>query len=403
MLTQCFEISPPMSEFDDFTVYKDTPVGWCENTPVNETMDAGGNPSIQATGFPASDPRAPATRVYDHPDVQQLRKELKTNNGIRGLDVCQPHELDRIEHCFFRDGFVVVTDLLDADHLQKWRNGCARVLQEILSIPGIGNRKYMTETERLPHRYSYGTSSASRQMLHNEVWASMIDLPNTTPILTRLFGGENYCMNGSGGDLCLPGAIEYQTLHSDLRDSYRIPKLRFEQAKRQGIKIEDPDDDRVRGRIVAMTPPCITINFLMSDLTWENGPIRQIPGTHWSINPPPSQSAEPAWMRYSTLVGAPAGAGVFRDNRAWHGATPNLSRQVRALPNVEYGAPWTQGQRSKTMPFEIWESLTPHAKDICECVRAEPGQWPNGAGVMHPLVAGRRAANEQSPGIGNAQ
>ena len=141
----------------------------------------------------------------------------------------------------------------------------------------------------------------------------------------------------------------------------------------------------------------------MSDLTWENGPIRQIPGTHWSINPPPSQSAEPAWMRYSTLVGAPAGAGVFRDNRAWHGATPNLSRQVRALPNVEYGAPWTQGQRSKTMPFEIWESLTPHAKDICECVRAEPGQWPNGAGVMHPLVSGRRAANEQSPGIGNAQ
>ena len=154
MLTPCFEISPPMSEFDIFTVYKDTPVGWCENTPVNETMDAGGNPSIQATGFPASDPRAPAARAYDHPDVQQLRKELKTNNGIRGLDVCQPHELDRIEHCFFRDGFVVVTDLLDADHLQKWRDGCARVLQEILSIPGIGNRKYMTETERLPHRYS---------------------------------------------------------------------------------------------------------------------------------------------------------------------------------------------------------------------------------------------------------
>ena len=107
-------------------------------------------------------------------------------------------------------------------------------------------------------------------------------------------------------------------------------------------------------------------------------------------------------MRYSTLVGAPAGAGVFRDNRAWHGATPNLSRQVRALPNVEYGAPWTRGPRAKTMPYDIWETLTPHAKRVAECVRADPGKWPSGAGVMHPLVAGRRAANESSPGIGRA-
>ena len=81
----------------------------------------------------------------------------------------------------------------------------------------------------------------------------------------------------------------------------------------------------------------------MGDLTWENGPIRQIPGSHTNVQMPPASADEcvpplvfcatcgwlqadvacrPEWMRLSTLVGAPAGAGVFRDHRAWHGAPP---------------------------------------------------------------------------------
>ena len=35
-------------------------------------------------------------------------------------------------------------------------------------------------------------------------------------------------------------------------------------------------------------------------------------------------------MKYSTLVGAKAGAAIFRDNRCWHGATPNVSKEIRA-------------------------------------------------------------------------
>ena len=103
---------------------------------------------------------------------------------------------------------------------------------------------------------------------------------------------------------------------------------------------------------------------------------------------------EPEWMRLSTLVGAPAGAGVFRDNRAWHGATPNLSREVRAMPNVEYGAPTVSAERfkRKTMPHEVWESLSPHAQRLCRLVKEEPGVWPAGAGVMHPLANKRAEA-----------
>lgn len=39
-------------------------------------------------------------------------------------------------------------------------------------------------------------------------------------------------------------------------------------------------------------------------------------------------------MQFSTLCPLPAGAAIFRDNRCWHGGTPNLSERFRALPNA---------------------------------------------------------------------
>ena len=43
------------------------------------------------------------------------------------------------------------------------------------------------------------------------------------------------------------------------------------------------------------------------------------------------------------------------------------------------------------MPHEIWETLSPHARAISRYVKTDPGVWPAGAGVMHP-VADKRAA-----------
>jgi hypothetical protein len=162
-----------------------------------------------------------------------------------------------------------------------------------------------------------------------------------------------------------------------------------------GIELGDGDDldNRTRQLILERTPQRVTINFLMSDLTFENGPIRQIPGTAARAGRPPSQADEPEWMRLSTLVGAPAGAGVFRDPRAWHGATPNLSREIRAMPNVEYAAPWFEAPAFKvSMPHAVWQTLSPHARAITARIVAAPGEWPAGAGVMHPLASARARA-----------
>jgi hypothetical protein len=380
-----------MSELDNLKVFGETAVGWCAATPPNETTDAAGVPMVQADGFSAADPKAPARRVYDDPQVTALRAHLKKQNGMPGLEIVEPHEVERARRIFFRDGFVVVRDLLDPERLEQFRAASARILRQILEIPGTGGRKYITETMRLPHRYSYGTASASRHLLHEQAWASMIDLPTTTPILSAIFGGEDYCVLGAGGDLCLPGAIEYQTLHSDMREMYQLPEARLAQARRLGVEAAGAEmDDPTRQLLYERTPPRVTINFLMSDLTWENGPIRQIPGTQVRPGRPPTQAEEPEWMRLSTLVGAPAGSGVFRDIRAWHGATPNVSKEIRAMPNVEYAAPWLEDKYFlKSMPHAIWETLSPHAQKITARIKTAPGVWPAGAGEMHPLASKR--------------
>ena len=389
------------AELVGLSVHRETAVGWDARTPPNETLDAEGNANPSERRFGVADPRVPRRRVFDDPEVVALRQYLRGNNGIRGLEICAAGEVDRAARIFRRDGFVVVRDLLDPERLARFREGCARVLRDILTPPGRDGRKYLTETGRLPHRYSYGTSSASRQMMHDPVWAAMIDLPTTAPILDAIFGTPDYLVWGGGGDVCLPGAIEYQHLHQDFQESDAIPEGRLAQARALGVEIETGADaaepDLATQRlIVERTPMFVTINFAMSDLTWENGPIRQIPGTHAARQPPPRPEEEPEWMRLSTLVGAPAGAGIFRDNRAWHGATPNLSREVRALPNIEYVAPWTpRASFKRTMPHAVWESLSPRARRMTRCINAEPGAWPAGAGVMHALAGERKRAYER--------
>jgi len=393
-----------MSKLDDLKMHGPSDIGWDAAAAPNEFVDAEGRiVDLSMPGPYQPDPRAPSRRVYDDPEVAALRARLRDKNGMNGLEVLEPHEVERAARIFFRDGFVVVRNALDPERLAAFREASARALRAILEIPGEGGRKYVTETGRLPHRYSYGTSSASRQLLHEPVWASMIDLPATTPILQRIFGGPDYRVIGAGGDLCLPGAIEYQALHADFAPDWSLNPGRVAAAERVGVKLRrDPEtgelDHQSRQMIFERTPPWVTINFLMTDFTWENGPVRQIPGTQTRAQNPPSLAEEPEWMRLSTLVGGPAGTAVFRDNRAWHGATPNLSREIRAMPNVEYGAPWLDMTPFKgTLPHAVWEGLSERAKALSVEIKTEPGVWPAGAGAVHPLRARRLKAKQASP------
>jgi len=315
------------------------------------------------------------TRKYDDPDVTGMRDYLRKHNGIKDLELVSPDNPQRAAELFHRDGFVAVRDALSPELLARIRKASdTAVLQLMEDDPdcsaggGAGG---------LPHRYSFGGGSASRHMLHVEQWCELIDLPTTTPILNQIFGSPDYVVGGAGGDIAMPGAIEYQGLHSDnmwseLPDPYGTITMRD------------------------VPVPVLTINFPMIDLTFENGPIRQIPGTQRSRAPIPNLANEPAWMKLSTVCPAPAGTAIFRDIRAWHGGTPNLSRNIRAMPNVEYYAPWFRSEGiMRCMPYEQWEKLSEHAQRISRYVVCDKGEAVVGAGYMNPRRKAREAFKQE--------
>lgn len=318
------------------------------------------------------DPDAPNARL-DEPgwvgvdgstaELVALRDHLVRHAGLPGLEILQPHQVERATELFYRDGFVVVRDALDADQLAFVRAGCNRVIHEMMALDAhrAGNRG--------SHRYSFGGASLTGHLVHHSEWALLIDLPTVTPILTSIFGSPDYICRGGGGDFCLPGAVRYQPLHSDMGDR-RLLTLATGDEIQVGA-FHDP-----RGRLTYRDLPCpyVCCNFLMVDFTPLNGPTRQIPGTQHSHARIPTLDEEPEWMKLATVCPAPAGSVLIRDPRAWHGGTPNLSNQVRAIPNAEFYAPWFREPMPISMPRQIYDGLSAHGQRLCRYIVADRGE-----------------------------
>lgn len=257
-------------------------------------------------------------------DINTLRAHLQAHNGLKGLEILRPDEVERAATLFRRDGFVVVADILNSEQIAQLAEGCDAVISEIVALDSerVGNRG--------SHRYSFGGSSLTRSQLHQPAWQMLLQLPSISTLLTAIFGSEHYTLRAASGDFCLPGATSYQRLHSDVRDWVDDQQSPFS-------AFHDP---RGHMRIRDLPCPYVCVNFLPQDVTRLNGPTRQIPGTQHSREPIPGLAEEPEWMRLSTVCPAPAGSVLIRDVRAWHGGTPNLSDATRSIPNLEFYAPW---------------------------------------------------------------
>ena len=291
----------------------------------------------------------------DSPQVHALRNELLANNGMRGLEVLAPHEVERAAQLFDRDGFVLVRDALTPAQLESMRAGCDAAIREMLALDPrrFGNRG--------SHRYSFGGASLTGHLVHRPEWAMLLDLPTVTPILTAIFGSADYMARGGGGDFCLPGAVEYQPLHSDMGDRQMLGGATFGSFK----------DSRGRLTYRDLPVPFVCCNFTMVDFHALNGPTRQIPGTQHSREAIPGVTEEPKWMKLSTLCPAPAGSVIIRDVRAWHGGTPNLTDEVRASPNAEFFAPWYREAVPVSMPRAMYDTLSAHAQRLCRYIVAD--------------------------------
>lgn len=287
-----------------------------------------------------------------NPEVVAMRDYLAANSGIVGLELLEPTEIERAVRLFDRDGFVVIRDALTPEQTEFLAKGVMESVRDIVA------HDELREGNRGSHRYSFGGTSVTRSMLHRPEWRMLLDLPTVTPILVAIFGSADYTVRSASGDFCLPGAVGYQPLHSDVRDFVdpaSTPKSSFYD-RRGFLTIRD------------LPAPYVCVNFLPVDQTSLNGPTRQIPGSqNWRVSPP-SLEEEPEWMRLSTVTPAPAGSIQIRDVRAWHGGTPNLTDQVRAIPNVEFYAPWFREPTVPGISYEDHQQLPDHARHITRYV-----------------------------------
>ena len=308
-------------------------------------------------------------RSLDTPEILAQRAYLEANNGIKGLDILEPGDTEHAVDLFRRDGFVVIANVLNDEQTEILRNGCHEVVDEILALDGsrTGNRG--------SHRYSFGGSSLTRSQLHRPAWQMLLDIPAVTDIVTAIFESTDYALRAASGDFCLPGAVEYQALHSDVRDWHDKASTPFS-------AFRDP-----RRQLTVRDLPCpyVCVNFLPQEVTRLNGPTRQIPGTQHSRVPIPGLADEPEWMRLSTVCPAPAGAIMVRDVRAWHGGTPNISDAVRAIPNLEFYAPWFREPIMPGITYSDYRKLSEPAQRLVRfCVADSSETLVTGATLRAP-------------------
>jgi len=300
----------------------------------------------------------------------ELHETLLARNGLPGLDryIVQAGvpNASQAAAIFRAHGFVVIQNALSPEQTESLRRACEREARPILSADPvrIGNRG--------GGRYSFGEAQKTGHLLHCEEWAMLADLDTLSPALEQIFGNEGYVVAGAGGDFVVNGVERYQNLHCDIN----------------AHGCYDRDE-----------APVVTANFTVSPLTWENGPMRIIPGTHLppkgmpsELWQPPGEEQEHEDWRFFTFCPLPAGCAILRDNRTWHGGTPNMAAEPRFLPNCEFAASWwcRGSSSSKTrnqwiqapqvMPRHIHAALSAYGQNLCRYVVNDD---PVGVGV-HP-------------------
>ncbi len=192
----------------------------------------------------------------------------------------------------------------------------------------------------------------------------LLDIPPVLRLLDAIFESPHYSLRAGSGDFCLPGAVKYQPLHSDIRDWADDKTSPFS-------AFHDP-----RGQLSIRDLPCpyVCVNFLPQDVTSLNGPTRQIPGTQHSREPIPSLQEEPEWMRLSTVCPAPAGSIMLRDVRAWHGGTPNISDATRSIPNLEFYAPWFREPIVPGISYSDYKKLPERSQQLARFCCADSSE-----------------------------
>ena len=222
------------------------------------------------------------------------------------------------------DGFVVIDDVVDHDHLDRLRGRMSDDLDKIRALPPV------------PHNFVWGNIQQNPPPDAGLVFRDVMANPFVCQVTRELLG---------------PGAF-----NDYLSGNTNVPG--------SGLQPVHVDDGQLWPDLQAAHPPArLVVNVALGDTTAENGAIELWPGTH--LDPrmvigkdtkvPKERVAARRAVRAPVLGATSKGSMLIRDMRLWHRGTPNHSAATRFMIAMIHSVAWYR----RTDRFELQEACAP--------------------------------------------
>ncbi len=222
------------------------------------------------------------------------------------------------------DGFLVINDIVEHDHLDRLRERMTGDLDTIRALPAV------------PHNFVWGNIQQNPPPDAGLVFRDVVANPFICQVTRELLG---------------PGAF-----NDYLSGNTNVPG--------SGLQPVHVDDGQLWPDLQMAHPPArLVVNVALGDTTEENGAIELWAGTH--LDPrmvigkdtkvPKELVAARRAVRGPVQGSTSKGSMLIRDMRLWHRGTPNRSAGTRFMIAMIHSVAWYR----RTRRFELEEACAP--------------------------------------------
>jgi len=232
-----------------------------------------------------------------------------------------PEHLQEAVHSLNQEGFVILKELVNPQHMAVLRD---RMLEDVAQI---------LKRDDIPFNFNRGNIQQDPPPFANYLFRDVL-LNDIVIDITRSVLGPGLKNAFYSGNTALPKSTGRQPVHADMGQLW--PNLP-----------------------VAHPPYALVVNVLPVDVSPQNGSTEIWPGTHTDttlyiqdgeIKVPESRLAEQRKIAPPFQYTAPAGSVVIRDIRLWHAGMPNPSNTPRPMIAMIHYVSWWSDLQSVPFP-----------------------------------------------------